>query len=153
MHFTATSDVDVFVFPFGVLSFNYNNNIDCYKLVWLSDIFMRILKVPSLVCLCILTNSSSWSSTHYRYTSLLIKIWMRTDHRGNMCKSMQKQVHGKCTYFTSLRTYITNISIYKYISTNVMDFHDSASNTSMQYLRNIISFHSLCFSNLGLKMV
>lgn len=153
MHFTATSDVDVFVFPFGVLSFNYNNNIDCYTLVWLSDIFMRILKVPSLVCLCILTNSSSWSSTHYRYTSLLIKIWMRTDHRGNMCKSMQKQVHGKCTYFTSLRTDIPNISIYKYISTNVMDFHDGASNTSMQYLRNIISFHSLCFSNLGLKMV
>ena len=51
MHFIATSDVDVFVFPFGALSFNYNNNIDCYKLVWLSDLFMRILKVPALVCL------------------------------------------------------------------------------------------------------
>ena len=64
MHFTATSDVDVFVFPFGVLSFNYNNNIDCYKL---SDIFMRILKVPSLVCLCILTNSSGVINTLHRF--------------------------------------------------------------------------------------
>ena len=63
MHFIATSDVDVFVFPFGVPSFNYNNNIDCYTLVWLSDIFMRILKVPSLVCLCILTNSSGVINT------------------------------------------------------------------------------------------
>ena len=152
MHFIATSDVDVFVFPFGVLSFNYNNNIDCYTLVWLSDILWESWKYPHW------SVSVSWqiaqvSSTHYRYTSLLIKIWMRTGHRGNMGKSMQKQVHGKCTYFTSLRTDIPNISIYKYISTNVMDFHDGASNTSMQYLRNIISFHSLCFCNLGLKMV
>ena len=67
MHFIATRDVDVFVFPFGVLSFNYNNNIDCYKLVWLSDIFMRILKVPSLVCLCILTNSSGVTNTLHRF--------------------------------------------------------------------------------------
>lgn len=92
--------------------------------------------------------SVSWqiaqmSSTHY--TGLLIKIWMITGHRGNMCKSMQKQIHCRCTYFTSLRTYITIISIYKYISTNVMDFHDSARNTSMQYLANIIRFYSLRF--------
>ena len=64
---------------------------------------------------------------------------------------MQKQIHCRCTYFTSLRTYITNISIYKFISTNVMDFHDSARNTSMQYLPNNIIFYSLGFCNLGTK--
>ena len=138
MHFIATRDVDVLIILTVISLSGFLTSLwEPWKYPhWSVSVSWQIAQV---------------SPTHY--TGLLIKIWMRTGHRGNTCKSMQKQVHGKCTHFTSLRTYITNISIYKYISTNVMDFHDSASNTSMQYLRNIISFYSLCFCNLGLKMV